>query len=57
MGVDWSDIVALTDGYALTGIVLSQQNGLLVRLKKDLEVEFIAEYVDSINFVEYYRKF
>lgn len=52
---NWTDIVATSDGgYAFTAAAVSY-NGLLVKLRNDLSVEFIQEYVDTVNLTVFYN--
>ncbi len=56
MGINWSDLVLTSDdGYALTGSAFDRHNGIFVKLRHDLSVEFVQEYPDSVNFVELYN--
>lgn len=55
MAINWSEIVATADdGYALTASAFNRHDGLFVKLRSDLSVEFIREYRDTISFVEFY---
>jgi hypothetical protein len=55
--IPWSDMIETSDsGYGLTAFTLGRYDGMFIKLKKDLQVEFIKEYPDSVNLVEYYRK-
>ncbi|MDX2134913.1 MAG: hypothetical protein SFV52_09010, partial [Saprospiraceae bacterium] len=52
----WSSISATTDGgYALTAFTFSTYDGMMVKLRADLSVEFIRVFRDSVNLVEFYR--
>ncbi len=49
-GTYWGDIIATEDGgYALTAAAFYRNSAFLIKLKNDLEVEFIKEYNDTIN--------
>ena len=56
MAINWSEIVVTSDGgYALTASAFDRHDGLFVKLRADLSVEFLQEYRDTINFVEFYN--
>jgi len=56
MAINWSDIVITSDGgYALTGASFDRHNGIFVKLRNDLSLEFVQEYLDSVNLVEFYN--
>jgi len=56
MAINWSEIVGTSDGgYALTASAFDRHDGLFVKLRSDLSVEFVREYRDTINFVEFYN--
>ncbi len=56
MAINWSKIVATSDGgYALTASAFDRHDGLFIKLRNDLSVEFVQEYLDTINFVEFYN--
>lgn len=55
--VPWCEIMITSDrGYGLTAFSIGRYDGMFVKLKSDLTVEFIKEYPDSVSLVEYYRK-
>jgi hypothetical protein len=55
--IPWSDMIETSDGgYGLTAFTLGRDDGMFIKLKSNLQPEFIVEYPDSINLVEYYRK-
>jgi hypothetical protein len=52
MGInkDWGGIINTVDGgYALTASPIERNSSMLIKLNQDLEVEFIKEYLDTIN--------
>lgn len=54
--INWSDIVTTSDGgYGLTAFAIGRYDGMFVKLRGDLSVEFIKEYPDSVNLVEIYN--
>ena len=56
MGINWADIIVTSDGgYALTASAFNNYDGMFVKLRHDLSVEFIQEYPDSVNLVEFYN--
>lgn len=56
MDINWADIIVTADGgYALTAASIYRNNGVFVRLGNDLSIEFMREYPDTINFVEFYN--
>jgi Secretion system C-terminal sorting domain len=55
--INWGDIIQTSDGgYALVGASFTRYDGLFVKLKKDLSIDFIQEYPDKENQVEFYSK-
>ncbi len=56
MSINWSKIINTKDGgYGLTAAIFDRHNGLFIKLRNDLSIEFIQEYVDSVNLVEFYN--
>ncbi|MCC7506848.1 MAG: T9SS type A sorting domain-containing protein [Saprospiraceae bacterium] len=56
MDINWSKVIKCSDGgYALTAALLFNFNGAFIKLSPNLEVEFVKEYVDSVNLVEFYN--
>ncbi len=56
MAINWSEIIVTSDGgYALTASAFDRHDGLFVKLRNDLSIEFMREYPDTINFVEFYN--
>lgn len=56
MAINWSDIVTTSDGgYAITAASFDRYDGIFIKLRHDLSVEFIQEYPDSVNLVEFYN--
>jgi hypothetical protein len=57
MDAPWSELTGTSDGgYAMTGASIARYDGLFLKLGSDLSVDFVQEYADPVNFVEYYRK-
>jgi hypothetical protein len=45
----WGSIVQTSDGgYALTAATINRRSALLIKLRHNLEVEFIKEYIDTL---------
>lgn len=56
MDINWSEIVSTSEGgYAITAASFNRNDGIFIKLKSDLSIEFIQEYPDSVNFVEFYN--
>ncbi len=56
MDINWADMIHTADGgYALTASSITRNDGAFVKLRSDLSVEFVREYRDTINFVEFYN--
>lgn len=56
VAVNWTDLIRTNDGgYAFTAGCVFRNNGMLVKLRSDLSVEFIQEFIDSVNLVEFYN--
>jgi hypothetical protein len=56
MNINWAEIIRTSDGgFALTAASIIRNNGVFVKLRQDLSVEFIQEYPDSVNLVEIYN--
>jgi len=55
MDINWADMITTSDGgYALTASSITRNDGVFVKLRSDLSVEFVREYRDTVNFVEFY---
>lgn len=53
----WGKIAKTSDGgYALTSAPLARDGAVLIKLGRELEVEFVREYPDSINISHYNYK-
>ena len=56
MDINWADMIHTADGgYAMTAGTVTRNDGAFVKLRSDLSVEFVREYRDTINFVEFYN--
>jgi len=56
MDINWADMINTSDGgYALTASSITRNDGAFVKLRSDLSVEFVREYRDTVNFVEFYN--
>lgn len=56
MSINWSKIISTEDGgYGLTAAIFDRHNGVFIKLSNDLSVEFVKEYIDSVNLVEFYN--
>lgn len=56
MDINWAEIISTSDGgYALTAASIFSNNGMFIKLRQDLSVEFIQEYPDMVNLVEFYN--
>ena len=55
MDINWADMIHTADwGYALSASSITRNDGAFVKLRPDLSVEFVQEYRDTVNFVEFY---
>jgi len=56
MDINWADMIHTADGgYAMTAGSVTRNDGAFVKLRSDLSVEFVREYRDTVNFVEFYN--
>jgi hypothetical protein len=57
VGKYWGKIVGTSDGgYAMTTATYYSKKGVLIKTDRDFNVEFIAEYPDTINLSNYFYK-
>jgi len=55
MNINWADMIHTADGgYAMTAGTVTRNDGAFVKLRSDLSIEFVREYRDTVNFVEFY---
>ncbi|MDX2135416.1 MAG: hypothetical protein SFV52_11530 [Saprospiraceae bacterium] len=55
-GINWSSIISTSDGgFALTAGSFEANDGMLVKLRYDLSIEFSTVFFDTSNLVEFYR--
>ncbi|MEQ1747737.1 MAG: T9SS type A sorting domain-containing protein, partial [Saprospiraceae bacterium] len=55
MDINWADMARTSDGgYALTASSITRNDGAFIKLRSDLSVEFVREYRDTVNFVEFF---
>ncbi|MBK6932377.1 MAG: T9SS type A sorting domain-containing protein [Saprospirales bacterium] len=56
MDINWAEIITTSDGgFALTAASFNRYDGMFIKLKNNLSVEFAQEYEDSVNLVEFYN--